>query len=288
MGISTATKDGKILKGGTISVTGPGSISITEDGSKGYYQFFTDGTPGSYTLSYNNSNAFGIATGVRPPAGPFISPTGTDGTAIDKDGILNGWTSLGSDVNADSTALLDASAAQNPYYLVFKVAPGDPYVSENNLPIECTPPLGSIGSRVFNDANQNGRQEPGEPGVNNVTVRLLEQTTPGTFTLVSTTVTAGNGAYRFPNLPAGTYVVEFVKATLPPGFVFTTNNAPGVPPDQNSDADLNTGRSLPVTLNPSDPAQQNVLTIDAGIVNTACPPAKCVPLVIQQIRGPRR
>ena len=93
-------KDGTILKGGTISVTGPGSVSITEDGSQGYYQFFTDGTPGSYTLSYNNPNAFGIATDVRPPAGPFISPTGLEGTPADKDGILNGWVSLGSGPNS--------------------------------------------------------------------------------------------------------------------------------------------------------------------------------------------
>ena len=287
-------KDGTILKGGTISVTGPGNITITQDGSKGYYQFFTDGTPGSYMLSYNNPNAYGIATGVRPPAGPFIVPTGLEGTPTDKDGILNGWVRLGSDVNADSTALLDASAVQNPYYLVFNVKPGDPYVSENNLPIECTPPpLGSIGDFVFNDLNKDGRQDSGEPGVNGVTVRLLEQTSPNNFTLVSTTATTGNGAYLFPNLPAGTYVVEFDKTTLPTSLTFTTPNATGVPTNLDSDAIPTAGnpmvaRSAPVTLVPTDPTRRNDLTIDAGLFDTTCPPAKCVPIVIQQIRGPRR
>src|SRR5690606_11192418 len=45
-------KTGKLVEGGTISVSGPGVVYMIADGSAGYYEWYTDGTPGLYTMSY--------------------------------------------------------------------------------------------------------------------------------------------------------------------------------------------------------------------------------------------
>jgi uncharacterized repeat protein (TIGR01451 family) len=151
---------------------------------------------------------------------------------------------------------------------------------------DCTiPPVGSISDFVWNDLNKNGRQDSGEPGVSGITVRLLKETTPGNYTVVSTTVTSGNGTYLFQNLSAGTYVVEFDKTTLPANFSLTVATASGVSGALDSDADPVTGRSGLIILNPTNPAQRDIVTIDAGIVNTDCStPTKCVPIAIKRIR----
>ncbi|GAB4043273.1 hypothetical protein GCM10028810_04960 [Spirosoma litoris] len=277
-------KNNTILKGGKISVAGPGSTTIVLDGSKGYYRFLTDGTPGSYTLTYSHPNGYSIATTVWPPAAPSIAPTALDGSAQDKDIPANGWVQLGSLPNADTTQLQNGTQGYNPYYLVFNVQAGDPYISSNNLPIDCDPLFGSIGDFVWNDLDKDGRQDAGEPGVNDVTIRLLQETTPGNYTVVSTTITSGGGNYLFPNLPEGNYVVEFDKTTLPANFSLTTANASGVPTALDSDANTTTGRSGLIALVPTDPARRDILTIDAGIVDVSCPPAKCLPIVIRRTR----
>ncbi|MBD2700859.1 hypothetical protein IC229_09430 [Spirosoma sp. BT702] len=148
-------------------------------------------------------------------------------------------------------------------------------------------PTASIGSTVWNDLDRDGQRDPGEPGVDGVTVRLLVETTPGNYTVVSTTVTTGGGHYLFTNLPAGTYIVEFDLTTLPAGFIISpNNNRPGVPNTENSDANPTTGRSAPITLDPANPVNPEVLAIDAGL-ETDCPPAKCVPFVITKTRSGR-
>ncbi|QMW02377.1 SdrD B-like domain-containing protein [Spirosoma foliorum] len=277
-------KNNTILKGGKISVTGPGSTTVVLDGSKGYYRFLTDGTPGSYTLTYSHPNGYSIATSAWAPAAPSIAPTTLDGSVQDKDIPANGWVQLGSLPTADTTQLQNGTQGYNPYYLVFNVQAGDPYISSNNLPVDCDPLLGSIGDFVWNDLDKDGRQDAGEPGVNGVTIRLLQETTPGNYTVLSTTITAGGGNYLFPNLPEGNYVVEFDKATLPANFSLTTANASGVPTALDSDANTTTGRSGLIALVPTDPTRRDILTIDAGIVDVSCPPAKCLPIVIRRTR----
>ncbi|MBO0937244.1 DUF11 domain-containing protein [Fibrella sp. HMF5335] len=279
-----------ILTGGTISITGPGSVSITLNGSTGVYQFLTDGTPGSYTLAYTHPNGYSVATVQRPVAGAALDPSGLDGSAMDKDGVVNGWVSLGSQPNSTTTALVDGSATANPYYLVFNVTGGDPYIAENNLPIDCSEPLGSIGHLVWKEVVQDGKYDTAtEQGVANVTVKLLEVTSPVGSSVVSTsvvsaTVTDGAGKYLFSNLAAGRYVVEFVKTSLPSTCVISPDfQAAGVPDALNSDANPLTGQSPIITLLPTDPTKRDILTVDAALVVPSCK-AVCIPIMVTKRR----
>ncbi|MFO1430472.1 MAG: SdrD B-like domain-containing protein [Candidatus Competibacteraceae bacterium] len=83
---------------------------------------------------------------------------------------------------------------------------------------------GSLGNRVWNDANGNGTQDSGEPGIPGVTVNLYASN--GT-TLLATTATDANGLYSFPGLANDTYVVKVDTATLPTGFTATGEGDPG-------------------------------------------------------------
>ncbi|HEX3557099.1 MAG TPA: SdrD B-like domain-containing protein [Thermoanaerobaculia bacterium] len=72
---------------------------------------------------------------------------------------------------------------------------------------------GSIGDRVWLDANGNGAQDPGETGINGVTVQLLDASN----SVVASTTTSGDGSYTFAHLMAGNYSVRIVVSTLPAG-----------------------------------------------------------------------
>ena len=85
----------------------------------------------------------------------------------------------------------------------------------------------SIGNLVFEDSNNNGLFDTGEPGVANATVQLF---TPGSDNAIGGTDTAADvqvgsdfttdatGAYLFSNLPAGSY---YVKVTPPVDYLYT-------------------------------------------------------------------
>jgi hypothetical protein len=96
-----------------------------------------------------------------------------------------------------------------------------------------------IGDFVWEDLNHDGVQDPDEPGIAGVTVRLLD----GSGNLLATTTTDGIGAYLFPNRPAGAYQVEFV---LLPSYAFTAQGQGGNPA-KDSDADPATGRTAVFT-----------------------------------------
>ena len=79
------------------------------------------------------------------------------------------------------------------------------------------PALGSIGDYVWRDNNRNGVWDPGEFGLDDVTVYLY-----GPVNMV--TKTDANGNYLFTGLPAGTYRVEIFAddIDIPAGSTFTT------------------------------------------------------------------
>jgi len=95
--------------------------------------------------------------------------------------------------------------------------------------------LGKIGDFIWNDLNGDGIQGPTEPGIDGVTVQLLDSTN----TVIATQVTgfgptgSQHGYYQFSGVCAGTYSVKVDETTLPKGsdgkihFEETTSNAPG-------------------------------------------------------------
>src|SRR5206468_3371610 len=81
--------------------------------------------------------------------------------------------------------------------------------------------VGVISGQVFNDLNDNGVKDSGEPGLQGFTV-FLDSNNNGTLDAGETsTVTDANGNFSFTNLPAGTYRVREVTPT---GFLRTTAN----------------------------------------------------------------
>jgi LPXTG-site transpeptidase (sortase) family protein len=117
---------GEILSGGLIEVTGPGDITIVEDGSEGYYQFNTDGTPGTYTMDVTAPSGYALSGACLQGDPPAYDPTGEAEPV-----------NLGNSENADSGFL--TSAVCTEFYLSFELEPGDPTIINNNFPLERLP-----------------------------------------------------------------------------------------------------------------------------------------------------
>ena len=247
-GVQDATESGVASVTVTLcDATSGAAISSTLTDGAGKY-LFTNLNPGTYVVKFT-----------APTGTTFTTPNSTSATP-------------GTDSNV--TSLTGQKGSTQPVSL----SAGD-----NNLTIDAglIPVLGSIGDFVWKDLNKNGQQDSGEPGANGITIRLLEQTTPGTFTLVATTVTAGGGGYLFTNLPLGTYVVEIDKFTLPATCTISPNVTVGNP-TTDSDTNPDTGRSGLILVDPTDPTKRTILTIDTGL-ETSCQSA-CVPISVTRVR----
>ena len=111
---------------------------------------------------------------------------------------------------------------------------------------------GELRGRVFFDANANGLQDVGEPGIAGVTVELYDDA----LALRRSVVTDGLGEYHL-RPKEGNWLLRFVA---PPSW-FTSPDVGG-DDTLDSDADPATGEtaSFPVTINVLD------TTIDAGFV----------------------
>jgi len=115
---------GEIITGGTVAVTGPGTVTLWQDGHNGQYVFETDGTPGTYTLT------------AQPPAGFIAAPMrSAEPKAYDPSGQPDPAT-IGSAENSSAPgSLVTASAVANPFYLTFTLGADDPLIINNNLPL---------------------------------------------------------------------------------------------------------------------------------------------------------
>jgi hypothetical protein len=197
-------------------------IATTITGANGNY-IFENVAPGSYSVSFT-----------APIGTTFTSQTGSVSTTNNSDADATGKTAC------------------------FPVLAGDQitYVDAGIIPQ--TVGNASIGDKVWNDANQDGIQDPTETGVAGVTVTLYDAS--GT-TVISTTTTDGLGNYGFNDLAPGCYVVGF---GLPVGYTRTLQGA-GSDTTKNSDANTTTGLTSQVCVS----AGQNNSTIDAGIYNAS-------------------
>jgi hypothetical protein len=120
------------------------------------------------------------------------------------------------------------------------------------------PPTGSIGDRVWLDANGNGLQDASETGgITGVTVQLKNSA----GVVIATTTTNATGNYLFTGLVAGNYTVVFPVSIS--GAVVTTPNV-GADDNIDSDASQTTGETGTITLTTG----QNITNVDAGYCPT--------------------
>ncbi|MCX8056085.1 MAG: SpaA isopeptide-forming pilin-related protein [Ignavibacteria bacterium] len=119
-------------------------------------------------------------------------------------------------------------------------------------------PTCSIGDRVWNDLNQNGIQDAGEPGVPNIKVKLINCSNSS---VVEITTTNSNGNYVFNNVPSGNYQIKFYD--IPSGWNFTIKDA-GSNDLLDSDADPSTGLTVCFNIDANN-CDSNSTRWDAGI-----------------------
>ncbi|MEZ4959522.1 MAG: SdrD B-like domain-containing protein [Saprospiraceae bacterium] len=129
-----------------------------------------------------------------------------------------------------------------------------------------------LGDRIWNDANRNGCQDPGEFGFANVSITLTGTDVNGN-SVTMTTQTALNGQYKFDDLMPGTYQIH---VNAPTGFTYSPANSSACGNDfTDSDIIPATGNSQMVTLAEG----QCNLTIDGGLyddcLNVADPGEIC-------------
>lgn len=132
------------------------------------------------------------------------------------------------------------------------------------------PATQSIGNRVWQDINNNGVQDTGEPGAPSVTVELYEE---GASTPYATTLTDASGAYVFNNIPTyitgdpnpREYYIKFIPPADPDNFKFSAQLNPADPKASatDSDADQTTGETAIFNLVGDN---TTLLDIDAGVM----------------------
>gem|GEM_PF-1567062 len=148
--------------------------------------------------------------------------------------------------------------AKVDYYARYDATPAYYASGTKNIPVTVLE-YAELGDFVWNDLDQDGIQEAGEPGIEGVTVNLWsvdELCAP--VAIIDTMLTDANGYFLFDSLKAGDYKVQFV---LPDGDWFFTMQYAGTDDMIDSNANPATGITDCVTL----AAGASDLTIDAGM-----------------------
>ena len=167
------------------------TVATATTGEDGRYAF-TALTPGRYLLEFT------------PPEGFLFSPPDRGGDDV-----------LDSDVNP--------ATATTPAFTL-SAGEDDPTLDAGLFE------LGSIGNLVWSDEDGDGVRDPGEPGVQGVTVRLLD----ATGIVLDALTTTQRGRYLFERVTPGRY---FVEAVAPEGFTFSPQDQA----EDDVDSDANPG-----------------------------------------------
>ena len=178
---------------------------------------------GGVTVNLLDSNDQIIATTTSNPDGTFTFPGVPGGSytieIADNGGVL-------SDLQPTTPS---ASAGERPVVVTNSNVTGTNFGYNG---------AGLIGDTVFNDLNVSGTQDPGEPGIPGVQVKLYLDDGDGVFepgagdVLIDTKTTDPNGNYLFKDLPVGTFWASVDNAQAPlTGFTLTTPDAFGNPPN---------------------------------------------------------
>ncbi len=206
-GILPATFTSKIW----LDLNGDGVLDPGEDGIEGVTVEITDANGNVYTTT---TDANGDYLFENLPPGDFDVQVTYPGATYSPPGA-------DSDVDATGAVTVTLNSGANS-------GTGDAGVL-----------VASLSDVVWVDLNADGLQDPGEPGVEGVTVNLYDDA----GTLVASTTTAADGTYTFDDLAPGDYSVEVVAPT---GAIFTAQNVGG---DETIDSDVDpTDGTVDVTL----------------------------------------
>ncbi len=172
-------------------------IATTTTDATGFYEF-TNLPDGEYQVKFTPDTSNPDHSGIKPTT-PGV---GTDGTT-DSDPDPN--TGLSQIIVLDPGGLDD-----NP-------------VVDSTIDAGYVHPAG-LGDHVWNDLDNDGEQDPGEPPIEGVVVELYGAGPDGTFgtpddELISTTVTDPNGYYEFVDLQPDEYRIKFDLESLPEDFI---------------------------------------------------------------------
>ena len=167
------------------------AASTVTDGS-GFYTFAQQAA-GRYIVVENDPNGFGSTadTGLLNDNKIPLTLGANDSTGND---FLDTIVSCYLDPEGD---------------IIVHLPPGGIYLDADFASF-CVYGPGAIGDFVWYDANGDGVQDVGEPGIDNVTVALFKDIDgdgSGDM-LVDTTVTGADGGYLFHHVPPGYYVVD--------------------------------------------------------------------------------
>ncbi|MGP6086825.1 DUF7933 domain-containing protein [Antarctobacter jejuensis] len=222
--------DGRIIPGGSFSVSGPlgsnaalgisNGINITRDGSTGEMQWFAL-VPGTFTMSVTYPTAVGIPSTTRLPAG-----------TLDMTSLLPANPAfLGSSEVGATGFLADPSLAANPvFHTSFAIEPGDPFVMANNFPMEQCAENAVTVSASTGGAEANG----GAPTDATLTISQARVST------VDTVITYSVGG----SATAGTdFTALSGTATIPAGSTSVTITVPVL-----EDGDIEGPETVEITL----------------------------------------
>jgi protocatechuate 3,4-dioxygenase beta subunit len=260
-GLQTAGEAGvanvtvRLLNGAGMPVNNAttGKPYIVQTDANGNYKF-VDLADGNYMVEFANLPA-GFTFTSKDAAG-----SGNAGSATDTDTDSDASTTTG------RTSVIDIDAA------------GAIATSVNIVSVDAGIAQGtaagtaSLGNRVWYDIDNNGKQDAGELGANNVKVTLLDGlgsivNVPGTSTPYIV-YTNALGEYNFTGLPAGDYAVRF--SNLPAGFTSSPANASGVDDVLDADASF-AGAAVTATTTATTAVYallvgEDNLTVDMGLV----------------------
>ena len=143
---------GKILTGGSIAVEGPGNTTIIDNGSTGYYSFKMDAA-GEYIMHISPPTGTTLST-QYPASAAVLDPTGHENPFV-----------LGSGKDGDTLYLSNKGSKpwsdHTPWFDHIVVESGDPYVINNNIPLEGT----ACGDDVIDGGDGEGQPNGGGQGL---------------------------------------------------------------------------------------------------------------------------
>jgi uncharacterized repeat protein (TIGR01451 family) len=191
----------------------------------------TSGQTLTYTVTISNQGTQG-ATGVTvtdtlPQYTTFV---GASGGGVCSDGVVTwevGGLAAGETVTRTVTVQVDPLVPPGVTFITNAVTVADdgtngpePNLSDNQDTDTDEVAVGVIGDRVWRDMDGDGRQDPGERGIEGATVYLTWPGRDGAFgtpdDVQISTVTSWGGHYSFGDLPAGQYMVSVDEATVRP------------------------------------------------------------------------